>query len=142
MKDKKENIQVFVYSYLAVVLIIFIATILSFFIQKRVDSSKVYKLDKKIAIQSLEADNITKGHFIYGTGTISNETRYFVYVQTTSGSLVLRDFPADETEIFETLSKDDQPYLEIWLNKTKTMNKFKLYVPKGTVSQKYNATLK
>lgn len=142
MNKRKENVKMGITIFVCCLILIGINTFLAVFTQKRVDDSKIYKLDKKIAIQSLETDNVAKGHFIYGTGTISNETRYFVYVKTATGSLVLRDFPADETEIFETLSKDDQPYLEIWLNKTKTMNKFKLYVPKGTVSQKYNAMLK
>lgn len=75
-----------------------------------------------------------------GFGYINDKTMYYVYTKNEDGGYNLQKYPTDNSTIYET-SDGKQPYVEVYENKTETNQKYKIYVPKGTIRKEYNAMI-
>ena len=144
MKNKKniimENLESIAIAVLFELIVVGSIFCLISSIDKDIENSKKYYLTQTVKIKSLETSNTTEWHFLLGWGSMRNRTMYYVYVQNKDGGFKLENYPTDETIIYE-ISDDKQSCLEIYENKTKSMEKYKLYVPKGTIKTEYNAML-
>lgn len=132
MEEKKRN-EAVAFATFIVSFIIFTSIALT---SQILDSEK-YVFKEKVNIESLETSNITSGHFIMGFGNVCNKTMYYVYVKNKDGSYSLQKYPTDNSTIYE-INDGEQPYVNIYQNKTETNLKYKIYVPKGAIRKEYN----
>lgn len=67
----------------------------------------------KIDIAGFERESDVEGTFHRGNGTLENEEYYVVYTVQKDGSKDLLKLPADTCVIYDNLTQDSNPYVEL-----------------------------
>lgn len=107
-----------------------------------------YKTSK---LFSLKSNSELNGSFILGTGVINERSYYYFYYQTADGGMKLDKVGTNDAVLYETTGT---PHIEDWgrfedFYKYDTLVKadakfwscdcsYKLYIPKGTITEKIN----
>lgn len=104
---------------------------------------------RTVPIVSLDRSNTTTGHFTLGTGTISNQVKYFYYTKTKDGGYRLDSINADSTTLYEddredgviaVRSKTEIPEKSWWqftFMNCEEFTKYELHVPKNTIRREF-----
>jgi hypothetical protein len=133
-----------------VVLILMANSFANFMINNTTTHTEEYTLDTKIPIASLSDAMGTKGSFILGSGSVSNELVFTYYVGTTS--FQLKQVPAEYTTIY--MDENISPYLLARVYMKRNLNRdnvtlsetrlwymateYEFHVPSGTIVKQYN----
>lgn len=115
---------------------------------------KITNKVKSYTIVNLVDNSNTKGNFFLGCGSLNSEEYYYYYYKTSSNSYKLNKVEADKCEIIYT---DDTPHIDTnvkvadkkasdscltlpFIVKLKTIDndKYKIYVPKGTITTDFS----
>lgn len=94
-----------------------------------------------ILLQSINATTRVSGSFTYGIGTINQKDYYVTYQVLEDGGKQIYKMPAEKTVIYETLESGSQAYVEEDVNGYGSVTARRLYVPTGSIEQKYDLTL-
>lgn len=122
----------------------------NFMINNTVAHTEEYTLDTKTPIASLSDATGTKGSFVLGSGSVSNELVFTYYVGTTS--FQLKQVPAKYTTIY--MDENGSPYLLTRVYMKRDLNcdnvtlsesrlwymatEYEFHVPNGTIVKQYN----
>lgn len=96
-------------------------------------------------LQSINTTTRTSGssfhYFTYGVGQLNEKDYYVAYRIFEDGGKELYKMNAANTRIYETLDVDAQAYVEVDTNGYGTIMAYRLYVPQGSIEQKYDLSL-
>lgn len=103
----------------------------------------------KVELASLEVQGNLQGNFIsasggsfiLGSGEIKNKQYYIAYKVLEDGGKQVFKMPIEKTVIYDTLDSGSGAYAEIDETKISGIKSIKIYVPKGTITQKYDLSL-
>lgn len=96
----------------------------------------------EVELMSLDLQSDIQGSFILGSGSVNSEHCYAAYQILDDGGKKLFTMPAYKTVIYDTLESEDGAYAVIEEKTFGGIQKIKLYVPKGTITQEYDLSLK
>jgi hypothetical protein len=122
--------------------VLFFGTII---LQNESDPFHDVEITTNTSIFSLYSDSSNSGHFILGTGSLSNQVQYIIYTPVNdSAALKMTSIPAEETLIYQDTSED--PYfstIAIYRENSKERYgpygpiRYELHVPPGTMIREY-----
>lgn len=122
-------------------LIMFISESVQFFRDLNSDDDVIVKY----SISSTNYDEDIEGEslqFIIGKGSVSEKGYYVVYQILEDGGKKLLKLDAEKTIIYDNLEEGEMPYVELGKkNISGEYLQIKLYVPKGTIQEKYDLSL-
>ena len=92
---------------------------------------------EKIDIVSMETVNGTYGNFTFGSGQINNKEYFVCYAVLEDGAKRLIKIPADESKIYDTITGDDKPYVELRRTKGGNIISGDLHIPNNYIINEY-----
>lgn len=96
----------------------------------------------EVELMSLDLQSNIQGSFVLGSGSVNSEHYYAAYQILDDGGKQLFTMAASKTVIYDTLESGDDAYAIIEEKTFGGIQKIKLYVPKGTITQEYDLSLK
>ena len=93
-----------------------------------------------VQLRTINLDNQTSGPFVFGCGSLKNNSYYACYEVLEDGGLKLAQYPTSVTIIYETLKENETAYAEVSVNGLGKVVGVKMYIPENSIQTEYSFT--